>query len=82
MAADRVTTLRLIDGSTFEATECDWQRLEGTDPDLRVTGNFQHERADSRTPQPPPLSIYIPFRSVVWWQEPNQQTNSKSGAGQ
>jgi hypothetical protein len=45
--------------------------------DLEVTGNFQHERSDSWLPNPSPVSIFIPFRSVVWWQESDQRPQSE-----
>lgn len=74
------TTLRLIDGTTFEATECEWLRTEGDgrDPDIQVTGNFTHEidPGNFAGNHPDAVSIYIPMQSVVWWQEPNQKRGS------
>jgi hypothetical protein len=68
----RPARFRLVDGSTFLADEAAWIFQQLDQEAIEATGHFAHEEGDSWNPPPAPISLFIPARSVVWWQEPDQ----------
>jgi hypothetical protein len=62
----------LVNGSTFVANSADW-RWEDTEQEaIEATGHFAHEEGYPWNPPPKTIALFIPVRSVLWWQESDQ----------